>query len=118
MSEDTRKMDISPILPAADGVADPSAFLNEIGPPQRPLAIPAEIAEIVALDAAPARTRRRKKITTLTLSSYTCRWPIGDPVQPDFHYCGEPPLNGRNYCERHDAMSMQPTSRRRSSPPA
>jgi GcrA cell cycle regulator len=67
------------------------------------------------LAVAPARKPRRKLVTTLTLSSRTCKWPIGDPAKPDFHYCGLPPQSGRPYCETHDDMSYQPTPRRRAS---
>ena len=45
--------------------------------------------------------------TTMTLTSDTCKWPIGDPTAPDFHYCGQLPLNGRPYCDRHNSMSYQ-----------
>lgn len=66
--------------------------------------------------AKPARTRAaRKLVTTLTLSSRTCRWPIGDPAKADFHYCGEPPQSGRVYCGTHDSMSYQAPQRRKPS---
>ncbi len=35
-----------------------------------------------------------------------CRWPIGDPRRPDFHFCGEQKTIGRPYCARHAAMSI------------
>lgn len=53
-----------------------------------------------------ARTAAKKKlVTTIALTLDTCRWPFGDPVEPDFHYCGELPLVGRPYCTKHDAQS-------------
>jgi GcrA cell cycle regulator len=55
---------------------------------------------------------KRKPITTLTLTSRTCKWPFGDPAQSDFHYCGRPPQAGRPYCDEHDRMSYQPTRRK------
>jgi GcrA cell cycle regulator len=57
----------------------------------------------------------RKLVTTLTLSSRTCRWPIGDPSKPDFHYCGELPQSGRVYCGMHEDMSYQTPQRRKAS---
>jgi GcrA cell cycle regulator len=60
-----------------------------------------------------AKAKRQKVITTLNLSSRTCKWPIGDPARPDFHYCGEPPRPGRVYCGTHDSMSYQPVTRRK-----
>ena len=60
------------------------------------------------------RVRVRKKlITTLTLTSETCKWPFGDPTAPDFHYCGELPQTDRPYCDAHDAMSRPPSQRRK-----
>jgi GcrA cell cycle regulator len=51
--------------------------------------------------------KRKKLITTIALTIDTCRWPVGDPVDSDFHYCGEPPLVGRPYCDKHDTQSYQ-----------
>ena len=51
--------------------------------------------------------KRKKVITTVALTADTCRWPFGDPVDADFHYCGKPPLIGRPYCDKHDAQSYQ-----------
>ena len=41
----------------------------------------------------------RKYIQTLTESC--CRWPIGDPQQPEFHFCGKKKIPGLPYCEVH-----------------
>ena len=30
-----------------------------------------------------------------------CRWPIGDPLQAGFHFCGRTKLDGISYCEFH-----------------
>jgi GcrA cell cycle regulator len=48
-----------------------------------------------------------KFVTTATLTSRTCKWPIGDPVEPGFHYCGLPPESGRAYCDAHDRKSRR-----------
>lgn len=53
-----------------------------------------------------------KFVTTATLTSRTCKWPIGDPTEPGFHYCGHPPEAGRPYCEAHDQRSYQAVRRR------
>jgi len=36
---------------------------------------------------------------THTFSS--CQWPIGDPQEKDFHFCGSDPMEGKPYCETH-----------------
>jgi GcrA cell cycle regulator len=33
--------------------------------------------------------------------SKSCSWPVGDPKQPGFHFCGEPAETGRPYCANH-----------------
>jgi GcrA cell cycle regulator len=41
----------------------------------------------------------------------SCLWPIGDPGQPDFHFCGEPPVPGKPYCDSHCAKAYVAKSR-------
>jgi GcrA cell cycle regulator len=53
----------------------------------------------------------RKYIQTLTESC--CRWPIGDPQQPDFHFCGKSKVPGLPYCEVHARRAFQPPQARR-----
>ena len=35
------------------------------------------------------------------VGSKTCSWPMGDPKQPGFHFCGEPAEMGKPYCHQH-----------------
>ena len=45
-------------------------------------------------------------VTKLTdLDSHTCRWPIGDPKDEDFHFCGKKIKTGQTYCEEHSAIA-------------
>ena len=46
------------------------------------------------MDSSMCRTRK----TVATFQRNDCRWPIGDPKHPDFHFCGAPKLPGRPYC--------------------
>jgi GcrA cell cycle regulator len=57
-------------------------------------------------------SKTRKTIATLERND--CRWPIGDPRQPDFHFCGAPKLPDRPYCEIHWRMAFQPSRPRHS----
>ena len=34
-----------------------------------------------------------------------CRWPIGHPGEPDFHFCTERALVGKPYCAEHTALA-------------
>ena len=37
----------------------------------------------------------------------SCSWPVGDPKQPGFHFCGEPSEPGRPYCAHHCHQAYQ-----------
>ena len=50
----------------------------------------------------------------MDLNQHTCRWPIGDPGEEGFCYCGRKPQSGLPYCERHAAIAYtSPEVRRR-----
>jgi GcrA cell cycle regulator len=36
-----------------------------------------------------------------------CSWPVGDPKQAGFHFCGEPAEPGRPYCGAHCQQAYQ-----------
>ena len=55
----------------------------------------------------------RDRATVLTLTERTCKWPIGDPGQPGFHFCGKHADPGSPYCEKHQAKAYQPQQPRR-----
>jgi GcrA cell cycle regulator len=57
-----------------------------------------------------------KPKTLLNLEKNDCRWPIGEPRQPDFHFCGAPQVSGRPYCELHWRMAFQPSRPRHQQP--
>jgi GcrA cell cycle regulator len=54
------------------------------------------------------RKKVRKPKALLDLEQHDCRWPIGEPRQPDFHFCGERQAAGRPYCELHWRQAFQP----------
>ena len=39
--------------------------------------------------------------TLLQLNEQTCKWPIGDPLTPDFYFCGQHSEEAKPYCEFH-----------------
>jgi GcrA cell cycle regulator len=51
--------------------------------------------------------------TVLTINDRMCRWPIGDPSENEFHFCGRKPKNGSPYCEAHARKAYQPQQLRR-----
>lgn len=50
--------------------------------------------------------------TLLALTERSCRWPVGDPGAPGFHFCGGPAFTGRPYCLFHARIAYQPLSDR------
>lgn len=42
-----------------------------------------------------------QRLTLLQLSEHTCKWPIGDPLTPDFYFCGQHSDDGKPYCDFH-----------------
>ena len=75
-------------------------------PEEAPEAMPAPIQELVI----PVSERA----SILTLTEHMCRWPIGDPGDPDFHFCGRASDVGVPYCEYHSQIAYQPVRSRRS----
>jgi GcrA cell cycle regulator len=66
--------------------------------------------------AAPAAPKEKdQKIRSVVdLSAHTCRWPIGDPREPGFHFCGAPSMATKPYCEKHAAIAYVGSSSRSS----
>ena len=41
------------------------------------------------------------KCRLMDLKTNTCRWPIGEPEDKDFHFCGKQTSTGKPYCPDH-----------------
>lgn len=60
------------------------------------------------------------KTGLLDLNDRICRWPMGHPGEPDFHFCGEKVNPGFPYCVAHCGRAYQaqlPRGHRRPPPP-
>ncbi|MEY4269052.1 MAG: hypothetical protein RLZZ58_268 [Pseudomonadota bacterium] len=60
------------------------------------------------------------KTSLLDLSERICRWPMGHPGEPDFHFCGVQVNPGFPYCVEHCGRAYQaqlPRGTRRPPPP-
>ncbi len=60
------------------------------------------------------------KTSLLDLNDRICRWPMGHPGEPDFHFCGEKVNPGFPYCVEHCGRAYQaqlPRGHRRPPPP-
>ncbi|MGI8611862.1 MAG: GcrA family cell cycle regulator [Sphingomicrobium sp.] len=60
------------------------------------------------------------KTSLLDLNDRICKWPLGHPGEPDFHFCGNPANPGFPYCVEHCGVAYQaqlPRRDRRPPPP-
>jgi len=60
------------------------------------------------------------KTGLLDLNDRICKWPMGHPGEPDFHFCGEAANPGFPYCVQHCGVAYQaqlPRRDRRPPPP-
>jgi GcrA cell cycle regulator len=64
-------------------------------------------------------SKKSSKLKTMAnLEQNECRWPIGDPREADFHFCGALRASGRPYCAHHWAMAFVPSRPRYAQPAA
>ena len=59
---------------------------------------PIKKEKVVKKKVAP---KKQGIIRLMDLKINTCRWPIGDPKDEDFHFCGEQTVTGKPYCLQH-----------------
>jgi len=57
------------------------------------------------------------KTSLLDLNERICKWPIGHPGEPDFHFCGNPANPGFPYCVQHCGVAYQAQLPRRDRKP-
>ncbi|HEY0120619.1 MAG TPA: GcrA family cell cycle regulator [Rhizobium sp.] len=62
------------------------------------------VFEMEACHGAP--TSRRLQLTELT--EQTCKWPVGDPLKDDFHFCGVRSGDGSPFCSFHHRLAYRP----------
>ena len=77
----------------------------EADPDAEPNLVPAPVEELVI--------PLHERASILTLKENMCRWPIGDPGEDDFHFCGRSSDQGTPYCEFHSRVAYQPPQARR-----
>ncbi|KQP30882.1 GcrA cell cycle regulator [Methylobacterium sp. Leaf104] len=89
---------VAPALAVAEPDTAPVAF-------EAPVAAPAVVA--------PVSLTISRRVTIMDLRESMCRWPIGDPTSPDFHYCGDRSITGLPYCTTHAQIAYQPAAERK-----
>lgn len=54
-----------------------------------------------------------ERLSLLSLNENTCKWPIGDPLNSDFHFCGRQSEESKPYCEFHSKRAYHQIERKR-----
>ena len=95
----------------------PGGFLRQGPGDQQPPATPAPPRRLVP---AKPSAEVAGKTSLLDLNDKICKWPLGHPGEPDFHFCGSPINPGFPYCVDHCSVAYQaqlPRRDRRPPPP-
>jgi len=109
------------------GRATPSRPARRPSKPSRPRTAPSTAsspvrtprpAPVARPDTPPAPVEPKvlpsgELATVLTLKESMCKWPLGDPSQASFRFCGRNTPSGNAYCEAHANMAYQPSQKRR-----
>ena len=64
-----------------------------------------EPKEVKVVEPAPKVVVEETNIPLVKLDNHTCRWPLGDPKDDDFCFCGKRIKTGQTYCEEHAAVA-------------
>ncbi|PCG15142.1 MULTISPECIES: GcrA family cell cycle regulator [Sphingomonas] len=95
----------------------PGGFVRQAPGEQQPPIAPAPPRRLVPARTAPEYA---DKTSLLDLNDKICKWPLGHPGEPDFHFCGEKVNPGFPYCVAHCGHAYQaqlPRRDRRGAPP-
>ena len=106
----------TPDLPKIVSIG-PGGFQRQGPGDQQPPIPPAPPRRLVPAKPSPEIA---DKTSLLDLSDKVCRWPMGHPGEPDFHFCGAAVNPGYPYCVEHCGRAFQaqlPRGARRPPPP-
>jgi GcrA cell cycle regulator len=95
----------------------PGGFIRQGPGDQQPPIPPAPPRRLVPAKPSPEVA---DKTGLLELNDRICKWPIGHPGEPDFHFCGQQANPGFPYCVAHCGVAYQaqlPRRDRRPPPP-
>jgi GcrA cell cycle regulator len=95
-----------------------SSRLSPIAPPPRKMepannTVKVSSAPRSRIAAVPATPIITKGIKLIDLKERMCRWPLGDPKDPEFNFCGCNSVAGLPYCSDHARMAFQVNKRSR-----
>jgi len=115
--------ELPPAAEAKPAEAPPEPVVRSIGPGgfvrQGPSDQQAPIPPAPPRRLVPAKPSPEiaDKTGLLDLNEKICKWPIGHPGEPDFHFCGSPANPGFPYCVAHCGVAYQAQLPRRDRKP-
>lgn len=107
---------------AVIGKAHRLKLSNRISPIQQNTKKPAPVKTEARVSTRKVVIREQdikiKGVPMTELTPRMCRWPIGDPKDADFKFCGCASMPGLPYCDGHSKIAYQTSSRARVLKPA
>lgn len=78
------------------------------------MALRTEATPLVETEAfvEPQRLPNGDMVTVLTVKDSMCKWPIGDPAEATFGFCGRQSDGTTPYCAEHGRVAFQPAKKR------
>jgi len=109
----TTRAPSAPTVVETPPASRPGLVLAPVPPAAAAEPEPAE-PEAPAPAAAPeVNLPQSERVTIMELRESMCRWPLGDPTNPDFRFCGARSITGLPYCSHHATVAYQPAADRR-----
>jgi GcrA cell cycle regulator len=114
----------SPVAAAAAPIARPKLAPAPRAATPRPIAPMVIGATALAIKPRPTPAPEARpeavvvpiseRVTIMELREAMCRWPLGDPTNPEFRFCGARTAEaGASYCMAHAQLAYQPAQDRR-----
>ena len=79
--------------------------------PKKPKKAPAAQPAAAQPQTAPVKLPSGDVVRLEELTAQMCCWPEGEPGTPEFHFCGQPAVEGKPYCEEHCARAYVKVSK-------
>lgn len=96
----------SPIKKKEEVVVAPEVTVAKEEETVKQVAKPIKKINISPINVSNEKVKKENSYLKLTeLDNHTCRWPIGDPRDDNFCFCGKAVRSGQTYCEEHSAIA-------------
>ena len=92
-----------PEAPKAQPQIPVSAPLHKSAPEKHTVFEPKFMPKAVSKEHSSDKTKHNLSLTEL--DNHTCRWPLGDPKDDNFRFCGKKVRIGQTYCDEHAAIA-------------